>query len=227
MRRVITRCLPGLLLCFSGCAVEGLRSDDAIPHTPQTVTPTPRPPTLDNQPKPIPQPQTLDNHPKPTTPAPAKDDADRPEQHLQAFIAQLGADDFQAREAAEQALMGIGKSALPLLKEHEDADDPEIRMRVRRIIDYLAGWAKWRNVSLTERMRAAVSVNTPKQTLRELSRDKNPHVRWRVARNGNTPTEVLRRLLKDPDKDVRYQARRNLDTQGRLVIQEGPPPALQ
>jgi len=125
--------------------------------------------------------------------------------------------------------MGIGKSVLPLLKEQEDSDDPEIRIRVRRIIDYLAGWAKWRNVSLTERMRVAVSVKTAKRTLRELSRDKNPHVRWRVARNGNSPPDVLHRLLKDPDKDVRDQARGNLDTQGRLVIDEEllPPAAVQ
>jgi len=212
LRRVITTCLPGLLLCLFGCAGENTHSEEAVLHAPQTVTSA----------KSIQPPQIPDDQPKPTPPAPAKDNAGHPDQDPEALIAQLGADDFRTREAAEKALMGIGESALPLLREHEDTDDPEVRVRVRRIVDYLAGWAKWRNVALSERMRVAVSVKTSKRTLRELSRDKNPHVRWRVARNGNTPSDVLQRLLKDPDEDVREQARINLDTQGALHIQEEP-----
>lgn len=54
------------------------------------------------------------------------------------LIDKLGANSFKERQAAEQALKEQPKSILPLLKEYENSPDPEIKARVRRIIQQIA-----------------------------------------------------------------------------------------
>jgi len=51
-----------------------------------------------------------------------------------ALIEQLGAEDHRTREAAQAALADAPPVALPLLREYENSDDPEIRLRIREII---------------------------------------------------------------------------------------------
>ncbi len=51
-----------------------------------------------------------------------------------ALIEQLGAEDYRTREAAQAALEDAPPVALPLLREYEHSDDPEIRLRIREII---------------------------------------------------------------------------------------------
>ena len=50
------------------------------------------------------------------------------------LIEQLGAEDYRTREAAQAALEDAPPVALPLLKEYENSDDPEVRLRIREII---------------------------------------------------------------------------------------------
>ncbi len=52
---------------------------------------------------------------------------------IAALIAQLGAADTVLREDAEKTLTGMGKAAMPLLKEAENSPNPEIVVRARRI----------------------------------------------------------------------------------------------
>lgn len=54
------------------------------------------------------------------------------------LIDQLGAPSFKQRQAAEEELKKQPKSILPLLREYENSPDPEIRARVRRIIQRIA-----------------------------------------------------------------------------------------
>lgn len=54
------------------------------------------------------------------------------------LIDQLGAGTFKERQAAEEALKKQSRSILPLLKEFENSRDPEIKARVRRIIQCIA-----------------------------------------------------------------------------------------
>lgn len=56
---------------------------------------------------------------------------------LSALIRDLGSDDFKARQDAERGLKRCPRSALPALMEHHDSDDPEIRMRIRRIVRHV------------------------------------------------------------------------------------------
>ena len=50
------------------------------------------------------------------------------------LVHELGATQFAARHAAEAELLTQSRAALPTLMRYRDADDPEIRERVRRII---------------------------------------------------------------------------------------------
>ncbi|MCZ7645518.1 MAG: hypothetical protein M5U26_09580 [Planctomycetota bacterium] len=53
------------------------------------------------------------------------------------LVKQLGADDFQAREDAQKAILEIGKPALPYLKQALNEGDPEIRLRARQVLERL------------------------------------------------------------------------------------------
>lgn len=53
---------------------------------------------------------------------------------LHRWVQELGADDFQTRNAAEEALVKAGPAAIPLLKPLVHSDDPEVRLRATRIL---------------------------------------------------------------------------------------------
>jgi hypothetical protein len=55
-----------------------------------------------------------------------------------ALILALTAEDFNVREQAEQSLAALGESALPALQRNAHSADPEVRMRVNRLLG-LAG----------------------------------------------------------------------------------------
>jgi len=56
----------------------------------------------------------------------------------------------------------------------------------------------------------AENPNTSPQTLTELAKDSDWHVRWRVAGNPSTPVATLIILLQDRDADVRQAALRRI-----------------
>jgi hypothetical protein len=70
-------------------------------------------------------------------PAPAMS----PEATTAELVRQLGAAGWQARDRAEAQLLKLGAQAVPLLSEHKDALDPEIRLRVRRVLDNLVAFS--------------------------------------------------------------------------------------
>lgn len=51
------------------------------------------------------------------------------------LVERLGADDYAAREKADQALRAMGARAIPALDRAAESDDPEIAARAARIID--------------------------------------------------------------------------------------------
>jgi hypothetical protein len=53
------------------------------------------------------------------------------------LIAQLGAESYQDREAADKALIAMGKGIVGLLKKHAKSSDPEIRIRIADILEKL------------------------------------------------------------------------------------------
>lgn len=57
---------------------------------------------------------------------------------IQELVGQLGANDFTIREKASSRLAEIGPAALPLLEKASGSDDPEVRLRVWRLIDLRA-----------------------------------------------------------------------------------------
>jgi hypothetical protein len=50
------------------------------------------------------------------------------------LLRQLGADDCAVRDQAEAQLRALGPAAVPLLQTHADSRDPEIRLRVQRLL---------------------------------------------------------------------------------------------
>lgn len=58
-----------------------------------------------------------------------------------ALIEKLGADDFQTREKATEALFEMGRGVVPLLKAHKNADDVEVRNRVESLLERFEGQA--------------------------------------------------------------------------------------
>jgi hypothetical protein len=55
------------------------------------------------------------------------------------LVVQLGAESYQDREQAQAALIEMGSTILPLLRERRDHDDPEVRERLQQVIQQLEG----------------------------------------------------------------------------------------
>lgn len=60
-------------------------------------------------------------------------------ERVEKFIAKLGAESYKDRQAASESLFQEGKRILPLLQKHLDASDPEVRQRLRDVIERLGG----------------------------------------------------------------------------------------
>jgi hypothetical protein len=56
-------------------------------------------------------------------------------ERIRQLLGQLGSDVYEDRQSAGKELIRIGPLAVPLLREHLDDPDPEIRQRVRGILE--------------------------------------------------------------------------------------------
>src|SRR6516165_3353095 len=65
----------------------------------------------------------------------ADDDDDPDPKTLERLVADLGSDDFRAREASMDALRKIGDAAVPFLRRQQNSADAEVRLRA---LDLLA-----------------------------------------------------------------------------------------
>lgn len=60
------------------------------------------------------------------------------------------------------------------------------------------------------REELAENIETPREVLKELSKDTDAWVRWLVANNPKTPMENLKELANDENEDVKAKARSQL-----------------
>ena len=58
-------------------------------------------------------------------------------QRLQRLIGQLGAESYEDRQAATEALVKMGKGIVPMLRKHLESGDPEVRQRIADVIERL------------------------------------------------------------------------------------------
>lgn len=54
---------------------------------------------------------------------------------IEELIKQLGNDEWQIREKAQEELIKIGKNIKPILQKHENSPDPEVRLRIKQIME--------------------------------------------------------------------------------------------
>ncbi len=59
---------------------------------------------------------------------------DPSEKDLKTLVESLGHENFRERKLAEKTLNGYSRNIVPALRKHEEARDPEVRLRVRRVI---------------------------------------------------------------------------------------------
>lgn len=57
---------------------------------------------------------------------------------IEELIKKLGDDEWQIREQAQQELIKMGKNIKPLLKKYENSIDPEVRIRIKQIIEEIS-----------------------------------------------------------------------------------------
>lgn len=62
------------------------------------------------------------------------------EVHIRDLITRLGSEDWNERESATQELVDLGEKALPYLMEARQHEDPEIRIRAKRILMETGLW---------------------------------------------------------------------------------------
>lgn len=61
---------------------------------------------------------------------------------VEALVRQLGADEWRQRERTHQQLIRMPHTIVPILTKHIVSDDPEIRVRLERIIATLEAQAE-------------------------------------------------------------------------------------
>ena len=62
---------------------------------------------------------------------------------LEKKVQQLGSEEFKQREQAQKEILLMGKDTLPQLRPMLNSDDPEIRMRLKTIMNQLEGAGRW------------------------------------------------------------------------------------
>jgi len=63
-----------------------------------------------------------------------------PESKVQQLVAQLGDEKYAVRQGAYKALLGLGESVEPMLREAlKEAKDAEVRVRLQGLLDAFAG----------------------------------------------------------------------------------------
>lgn len=106
-----------------------------------------------------------------------------------ALVQALGSESFRDRTKAEKALKALGKSALPALKQAaEDASDPEIQWRARRLVRQLE---QGEGGGLAPRDDGAVEEGADRQVPRA---PRNPFLRRFPLGRSGVPQDVQQRF---------------------------------
>lgn len=74
-----------------------------------------------------------------------------------ALVKQLGASSFEKRKEAETALKALDRSFLPVLKAYLADDDPEIKVSMREIVEFVSSKIGFSDARLEAAVRAAIS----------------------------------------------------------------------
>jgi len=97
----------------------------------------------------------------------------------EALVRHLGADDFAVREAATVKLRQLGPAAVPALKRAAESDDPEVKMRARKLLQAAqAAGGEGKAVRRLMALRALGELGKPEAlpALRRLVAAKEPFV---------------------------------------------------
>jgi len=103
---------------------------------------------------------------------------------LAPLIRDLGAQQYETREAATAKLRAAGPVAIPALRKAAEADDPEVRARAREILEGLSGGAQALAVRRLMAIRTLGELGKPEAVpaLRALLESKEPFVADYAAR---------------------------------------------
>mgnify|MGYP001611677678 FL=1 len=123
-------------------------------------------------------------------PPPGVGGADQDLSRVDALVKQLGASEYNVRSAAEESLRKFTDSILPVLEKHRDSDDPEVRPRIRRIIEHIA------------RQRWVVDVGGRRLLLSDVQEIER---RGAALRSAMAPL-LQKALAPEPDKGLLQQA---------------------
>ncbi|MFW5798365.1 MAG: twin-arginine translocation signal domain-containing protein [Planctomycetota bacterium] len=128
-RRTFLKRIAGTTLAAAAAVAAGVSplAAQQVDGDIKVVQPPGEPPAARPQPKPV----------KNTGPAkPVKPLTEKQVKQAETWIGRLGDEQFKVREAASKHLVELGPAVVPVLKEHVEAKDPEVRRRVKDLIEH-------------------------------------------------------------------------------------------
>jgi hypothetical protein len=107
---------------------------------------------------------------------------------LQAAIADLGADKYELREAANKRIMETGPAAVPLLEKlAKSTPDPEVQLRARKLLENLNGSRMFEEPADVAAMLNSLQREFSEEYFETPAADVLESIRPRIARDGADP----------------------------------------
>jgi hypothetical protein len=86
-------------------------------------------------------------------------------------ITQLGSEKFKEREEAQKKIELMGKNALPAIRDMEKSDDPEVRFRLKQIVQIFEAEGRWKKDDLVKQAIAGLLLERQQKEVVDAPQD--------------------------------------------------------
>ncbi len=139
---------------------------------------------------------------------------------LEQAISQLGSEKFIEREAAQKKIELMGKNVLPAIRDKQNSDDPEVRFRLKQIVQVFEAEGRWKKDDLLKQAIASLLLERRQKEVVDAPQDLFVEFFNKAAPSLNNEYRRLRYEGKDGSVVDGVAHLKNADAEGdqRLIL---------